>query len=143
MAAPLARIGRLSVLKANTESRTWPVCADQDHMARAGSHSLDWNSDIGAVWIYAEASDITAPVVLRDLQVNDSTHQGLLLSWQRPVSGLTLERVAFNGTGTIGMEFNSPGTGSFSYVTLTGNGGPALANNAGFVINRGPGNSGF
>ena len=112
-------------------------------LTRTGSHSLDWGSDIGAIWIYAEASDITAPVVLRDLQVNDSTYQGLLLSWQRPVSNLTLERVAFTGTGTIGMEFNSPGTGSFSYVTLTGNGGPALANNSGFVINRGPGNSGF
>jgi hypothetical protein len=112
-------------------------------LTRTGSHSLDWGSDIGAIWIYAEASDITAPVILRDLQVNDSTHQGMLLSWQQPVSNLTLERVAFNGTGTIGMEFNSPGTGSFSYVTLTGNGGPALANNSGFVINRGPGNSGF
>ncbi|MET0419430.1 MAG: CBM35 domain-containing protein, partial [Actinoplanes sp.] len=112
-------------------------------LTRTGSHSLDWGSDIGAIWLYAEANDITGAVLLRDLQVLDSSYQGLLLSWQKRVSNLTLERVAFNGTGTLGMEFNSPGTGNFSYVTVTGNGGAALANNAGFTINRGPGNSGF
>ena len=112
-------------------------------LTRTGSHSLDWGSDIGAIWIYAEASDITAPVILRDLEVTDSTYQGLLLSWQKRVSNLTVERVAFRTTGTLGMEFNSPGAGTFSYVTVTGNGGAALVNNAGFVLNRGPGNSGF
>jgi hypothetical protein len=112
-------------------------------LTRTGSHSLDWGSDIGALWVYAEANDITGAVLFKDLEVNDSSYQGLLLSWQKRVSNLTLDHVAFNGTGTLGLEFNSPGTGSFSYVTVAGNGGPGLANNAGFTINRGAGNSGF
>jgi hypothetical protein len=112
-------------------------------LTRTGSHSLDWGSDIGALWVYAEANDITGAVLFKDLEVNDSSYQGLLVSWQKRVTDLTLDHVAFNGTGTIGLEFNSPGTGTFSYVTVTGNGGPGLANNAGFTINRGAGNSGF
>ncbi|MGX7827865.1 carbohydrate-binding protein [Actinokineospora sp. 24-640] len=112
-------------------------------LTRAGTHSLDWGSDIGALWIYAPSAPINAPVVLRDMDVIDSTHQGLLLSWQQTVSDLTLDRVSFNGTGTIGMEFNTPGRGTFSHVTVQGNRGPALVNNSGFVIQRGPGNIGF
>ena len=112
-------------------------------LTRAGSYSLDWGSAIGAVWLYAPGNAINAPVVLRDLEVVDSSYQGLLLSWQVPINGLTVERVAFRGAGTIGMEFNAPGNGTFSYVTVSGTGGPALANNSGFQITRGPGNSGW
>ncbi|PRY29340.1 glycosyl hydrolase family 28-related protein [Pseudosporangium ferrugineum] len=112
-------------------------------LTRTGSHSLDWGSDIGALWVYAEANDIAGAVLFQDLEVTDSSYQGLLLSWQKRVNNLTLDHVAFAGTGTLGMEFNSPGTGSFSYVTVSRTGGAALANNAGFTINRGPGNSGF
>ncbi|MEV7626084.1 glycosyl hydrolase family 28-related protein [Actinoplanes sp. NPDC089786] len=112
-------------------------------LTRAGSYSLDWGSAIGAVWLYAPANPIAAPVVLRDLEVVDSSYQGMLLSWQVPINGLTLERVAFRGAGTIGMEFNTPGSGTFGYVTVAGTGGPALANNSGFQITRGPGNSGW
>jgi hypothetical protein len=119
------------------------TAVQRNTLTRTGSHSLDWGSDIGALWVYAEANDITGAVLLKDLEVNDSSYQGLLLSWQKRVDNLTLDHVAFNGTGTAGLEFNSPGTGTFSYVTVTGNGGPGLANNAGFTINRGAGNSGF
>ncbi|MET0494827.1 MAG: CBM35 domain-containing protein [Actinoplanes sp.] len=119
------------------------TAVQRNTLTRTGSHSLDWGSDIGALWVYAEANDITGAVLFKDLEVNDSSYQGLLLSWQKRVSNLTLDHVAFTGTGALGMEFNSPGTGTFSYVTITGNAGPALANSAGFTINRGPGNSGF
>jgi hypothetical protein len=112
-------------------------------LTRAGSYSLDWGSAIGALWVYAPTNPINAPVVFRDIQVNDSSYQGLLTSWQINVGNLTLDHVAFNGAGTIGMEFNTPGAGTFSYVTVAGTGGPALANNSGFQITRGPGNSGF
>jgi hypothetical protein len=112
-------------------------------LARSGSYSLDWGSALGALWVYAPTNPITAPVVFRDLQVDDSSYQGLLTSWQVPVQNLTMERVAFRGTGTNGMEFNTPGAGTFSYVAVTGNGGPGLVNNSGFQITRGAGNSGW
>ncbi|OLF19337.1 hypothetical protein BU204_02315 [Actinophytocola xanthii] len=112
-------------------------------LTRTGSHSLDWNSDLGAVWLYAPETALTGAVVLRDLRVADSSYQGLLASWQQPITNLTVERVTFAGTGTAGMEFNVPGSGTFSQVTVTGNAGPALVNNSGFTIVRGPGNVGW
>ncbi|MEV6491751.1 CBM35 domain-containing protein [Actinoplanes sp. NPDC051633] len=112
-------------------------------LTRTGSYSLDWGSAIGALWVYAPANPITAPIVFRDLQVNDSSYQGFLASWQVSVGTLTFDRVAFNGTGTAGLEFNAPGSGTFSYVTVTGNGGPGLVNNSGFQVSRGPDNSGW
>ncbi|MFL6126221.1 CBM35 domain-containing protein [Actinophytocola sp.] len=115
----------------------------RDTLTRTGTHSLDWGSDLGAVWLYAPSTAFTGAVVLRDLSVNDSTYQGFLASWQQPITNLTVERVTFAGTGTIGMEFNVPGSGTFSYVTVSGNAGPALANNAGFTITRGPGDVGW
>jgi hypothetical protein len=112
-------------------------------LTRTGTHSLDWGSDLGALWLYAPTTAFTGAVVLRDLTVNDSTYQGLLTSWQQPIPNLTVERVTFAGTGTIGMEFNTPGSGTFNYVTVSGNTGQALANNSGFTITRGPGNTGW
>jgi hypothetical protein len=112
-------------------------------LTRTGSHSLDWNSDIGAVWLYAPETALNGAVVLRDLRVEDSSYQGLLASWQQPITNLTVERVTFAGTGSNGMEFNVPGNGTFSHVTVSGNGGPALVNNSGFTIVRGPGNTGW
>jgi hypothetical protein len=99
-------------------------------LTRTGTHSLDWGSDLGALWLYAPSTALTGAVVLRDMAVHDSTYQGLLASWQQPITNLTVERVSFAGTGTIG------------HVTVSGNGGPGLANNAGFAITRGPGNAG-
>jgi hypothetical protein len=112
-------------------------------LTRTGTHSLDWGSDLGALWLYAPTTAFTGAVVLRDLTVNDSTYQGLLTSWQQAIPNLTVDHVTFNGTGTTGMEFNTPGAGTFTYVTITGTTGPPITNNAGFTITKGPGNTGW
>jgi Carbohydrate binding module (family 35) len=122
---------------------TGTTIVQRNTLTRTGTHSLDWGSDLGAVWLYAPTTALTGAVVLRDLTVNDSTYQGLLTSWQQPITNLTVERVTFAGTGTIGMEFNTPGNGTFTNVAVSGNAGPALSNNAGFTITRGPGNTGW
>lgn len=122
---------------------TGVTVVQRNTLTRAGSHSLDWGSDLGALWVYAPFAPLNGAVVLRDLAVNDSSHQGLLLSWQQPITDLTVDHVTFDGTRTIGMELNTPGNGTFSYVTVSGNNGTALVNNAGFAITRGPGNSGW
>jgi hypothetical protein len=112
-------------------------------LTRTGAYSLDWGSAIGALWIYAEANDITAPVQIKDLQINDSSYQGILMSWQKTVSNLTFDHVAISGTGSNGIEINVVGSATFSYVTVTGVGGTPLVNSMGYTVNRGPGNSGF
>jgi hypothetical protein len=114
-------------------------------LTRTGTYSLDWGSALGALWLYAPTNPLTGTVAVRDTQILDSTYQGLLTSWQVPITNLTLDRVTIDGTGNAapGMEFNTPGTGTFSYVTVRNTSGPALANNSGFTLNRGPGNTGF
>ncbi|MEO3861559.1 glycosyl hydrolase family 28-related protein [Acrocarpospora sp. B8E8] len=112
-------------------------------LTRTGGWNNDWNSSQGAVWIYAEGRDITAPVLLKDLTVTDSTYQGLLLSWQKTISNLTLDHVTFNGAGTHGIDLNAAGSATFTYVTVTGAASGGLNNPSGYTIIRGPGNSGF
>jgi hypothetical protein len=112
-------------------------------LTRTGSFQLDWNSAIGALWIYAEASEITAPVQVSNIDIVDSTYQGILMSWQKQVSNLSFDHVAINGTGSNGIEINVTGSAGFSNVTVTGVGGTPLVNSLGFVLNRGTGNSGF
>ncbi|GAA0997905.1 hypothetical protein GCM10009555_096260 [Acrocarpospora macrocephala] len=112
-------------------------------LTRTGGWNNDWNSSQGAVWIYAEGRDITAPVLLKDLTVTDSTYQGLLLSWQKTISNLTLDHVTFNGAGSYGIDLNAAGSATFTYVTVTGAASGGLNNPSGYTIIRGPGNSGF
>jgi hypothetical protein len=112
-------------------------------LTRTGSFNLDWGSAIGALWIYAEASEITAPIQVRDMQITDSSYQGVLLSWQKTISNLTFDHVVINGTGSHGIEINAVGSATVSYVTVTEVGGTPLVNSMGYVLNRGAGNSGF
>ena len=112
-------------------------------LTRTGSFQLDWGSAIGALWIYAEANDITAPVQIKDMTINDSSYQGILMSWQKQVSNLSFDHVAISGTGSHGIEINVTGSASLTYVTVTGVGGTPLVNSLGYVLNRGAGNSGF
>jgi hypothetical protein len=112
-------------------------------LTRTGGWNNDWNSSQGAVWIYAESREITAPVVVRDVTVNDSTYQGLLLSWQKTISNLTLDHVTIAGAGTYGIEANAAGSATASHVTVTGAAGGGLNNPAGYTFVRGQGNSGW
>ncbi len=112
-------------------------------LMRTSSFERNWNSSIGALWLYAEARDITTPVLVKDVQIIDSTYQGILLSWQRTISNLTLDRVSVNGAGSYGIEINAAGSAYLTYVTVSGAANGGLANNTGYTLNRGPGNSGF
>jgi hypothetical protein len=112
-------------------------------ITRAGGFNTDWNSSQGALWIYAESRDMAAPVLIKDVDIVDSTYQGILLTWQRPITNITFDHVKVNGAGTYGIEIFSPGSGTFNYVTVSGTGSGGLNNTTGFTLNRGPGNSGF
>ena len=114
-------------------------------LTRTGGLEPNWNSQFGALWIYADpgSSDITTPVVVQDLDIADSTYAGVLVSYQKNVTGLRLDNVKITNTGTYGLEINSAGSGTFSNTTVTGapSGGLSLA--GGFTVNRGSGNSGW
>jgi hypothetical protein len=130
---------------------------------RTGTHNWDWHNHTGAVWLYAERADITGAVALRDLQIDDSSYHGLLFSWQKTISNVTVANVRINGTGSAtdvfdygngtvtnanshGMHFQVTGTGRFDNVTVSGvkgTGSQPMTNENGFTIQRGTGNTGW
>jgi hypothetical protein len=112
-------------------------------ITRAGGFNTDWNSSQGALWIYAEAREITAPVLIKDVDILDSTYSGVLFSWQKQVTNITFDHVKIQNTGTYGFEISTAGSGTFNYVTVTNTPSGGLINNYAFVLTRGPGNTGF
>ncbi|MEV1021279.1 glycosyl hydrolase family 28-related protein [Streptomyces sp. NPDC050264] len=112
-------------------------------LARTGSYEPNWNAKLGALWVYADTSDITAPVVLTDNDVLDSTYSGLLVSYQKRVADLRVDNLRIERAGHYGIEINAAGAGTFSGATVTGaaTGGLDLA--GGFTATRGAGNSGW
>ncbi|MET9481522.1 carbohydrate-binding protein [Streptomyces sp. NPDC006638] len=112
-------------------------------LRRTGSMEVNWNSKLGALWVYADRYDITQPVVLTNNTIEDSTYSGLLISWQRVVSDLRVNGLTINQTGLHGIEGNAAGSGSFSNTKITSTAGAPLNMTGGFAIQRGTGNSGW
>ena len=112
-------------------------------LVRTGGLEPNWNSQLGALWLFADTADITTPVIVRDVEIRDSTYAGILMTWQRRIENATFERVTVAGTGTYGIEINATGGATFSYTAVSGAPSGGLSVSPGFTVNRGPGNSGF
>ncbi|MFE6183584.1 carbohydrate-binding protein [Streptomyces sp. NPDC056465] len=112
-------------------------------LTRTGGYEPNWQSKLGALWIYADSSDITAPVLVKDNEILDSTYSGLLVSWQKNVSALTVDGLKIDKAGSYGIEINSAGAGTFSRVTVGGAAAGGLSAAGGFTITRGAGNTGW
>ncbi|WP_335992066.1 carbohydrate-binding protein [Glycomyces sp. MUSA5-2] len=112
-------------------------------LVRTGGLEPNWNSQFGALWIYADTADITAPVTVRDMVIEDSTYAAVLMSWQRTIQNVTFEDVVIDGAGTWGIEIQATGSASFTDTTVTGAASGGLTASAGFTVLRGTGNSGF
>ncbi|MFJ4830799.1 carbohydrate-binding protein [Streptomyces sp. NPDC088747] len=112
-------------------------------LRRTGSLEPNWNSKLGALWIYADRHDITQPVILKDNTVEDSTYSGLLVSWQKQVTDLRVDGLTINKTGAHGIEVFAGGKGTFSNTKVTGTAAGALDVAGGFTIQRESGNSGW
>lgn len=112
-------------------------------LTRTGGYEPNWGAQLGGLWIYADTADITAPVVVQDVTVSDSLHQGLLLSWQRTISGLTLDNLTIAGAGTYGIEAAAAGSAVAGGVRVTGAASGGLNNLTGYTFVRGQGNSGW
>ncbi|MFJ6615343.1 glycosyl hydrolase family 28-related protein [Streptomyces sp. NPDC091289] len=112
-------------------------------LRRTGSLEPNWNSELGALWVYADRHEITQPVVLNDNLVEDSTYSGLLVSWEKQVTDLRVDGLTIDKAGTHGMEVFAGGKGTFSHTRITGTADSALDIAGGFTIQRGDGNSGW
>lgn len=118
-----------------------------NRLERTGSRSIDYNINVGAVWLFAYDGDITAPVRAASNQLLDSTYQGILLSGSSSARQITQTRfeTAHIGTaGTYGLELSAAGSGYFESVTVqNAAAGGLLQTNPNFQITRGPGNTGW
>ncbi|HEX6346069.1 CBM35 domain-containing protein [Umezawaea sp.] len=112
-------------------------------LLRTGGLEPNWGARLGALWIYADTGDITAPIAVSDMTITDSTYQGLLLSFQKTITGISFDRVTIAGAGTHGIELNAAGSASISNTTVSGAASGGLLNSTGYTLNRGGGNSGF
>jgi hypothetical protein len=89
-------------------------------LTRTGGYEENWKTSFGGLWIFADLSGVTSGLVVRDVDVVDSTYQGVLLSGAQPVRNATFERVAVRGAGTAGLEIATPGAGAFTDVSISG-----------------------
>jgi hypothetical protein len=110
---------------------------------RTGGYEPNWATSFGGLWIYAENSSISAPIVVDTLVINNSTYDGIKLSYNQAISNLTFNNVQVNGAGGYGLNVDGvTGTGTFSYMTVTGAALGGLYNTT-YTIIRGAGNSGW
>ncbi len=123
---------------------TGPITVADNTLTRAGSFNSNWGSAIGALWIYADLADITQPVNVTGNTIDDSSYQGLLLSFGKQITNLSLTDDTIAGAGTYGIDIESV-TGSMSAtgVAVSGTASGGLNNPGGYTINRGAGDTGF
>ncbi|WP_194922780.1 carbohydrate-binding protein [Catenulispora pinisilvae] len=122
-----------------------PTTVSGNVLTRAGSYNSGWGSSLGALWIYADLDDITQPVTVTDNTIDSATYEGVLLSYAKQISDLTVDHLTINGAGTYGINVNDvTGAMTADYVAVSGTGSAGLNNpGAGFTITRGPGDTGW
>ena len=112
-------------------------------LTRTGGYEPNWNDQFGGLWLFADTSDIAAPVVVKDLTIQDSTYEGLYISGSHRVLGAVFDGVTINGATTYGIQIKSGGSATLSNVTVTNAAQGGLSNTGGMALTLGAGNSGF
>ena len=120
------------------------VEAKRNTLNRTGGFDPGWNTTFGAVWIFSDSVNVSIPIVIDDLTLNNSTYDGILMSYNKNFSAITLNNVQINGAGAYGINLGSiSGAGNFSNVTVTDAMSGGLNASTTFSITKGEGNSGW
>ena len=97
-------------------------------VVRGGVFDANWRTGVGAFWIYALDRPITtARIMLRDTALIDSSYEAVQFIGKLPISGVTLDTVAIQGTGTSAFQLQAPGEATVRNVVATGLGGAGVA----------------
>jgi hypothetical protein len=112
-------------------------------LLRTGGFEPNWNDQFGALFLFADTSSITSPVIVKDLLIQDSTYSGLYISGPNQVQGALFDGVTISGAGTYGIQIKSGGSITVQNVTVSGAAQGGLSNTGGMTVTRGSGNSGF
>ena len=116
---------------------------ERNTLTRTGGYEPNWQAEFGGLWIFANLSAIDSNLVVRDVDILDSTYQGLLLSGEQGVENALFERVTVAGASTFGIEVATSGSATFSDVTVSSatSGGATIATE--FQAVKGSGNTGW
>ena len=116
---------------------------ERNTLSRTGGYEANWQAELGGLWVFANGSAITSGLVVRDIELLDSTYQGLLLSGEQAIENALFERVAIDGATTFGIEIASTGAGTFRDVSVSAaaSGGATIAE--GFAAVKEAGNTGW
>ncbi|ROS78612.1 cellulose binding domain-containing protein [Cellulomonas sp. PhB143] len=94
---------------------------DGNTLVRTGGWEPNWSTSFGAVWVFADTSHITTPVVLSDNRILDSTYEGILVSGSKWVNELTVRDTTITDTGSYGLAFRVGGNHHLKNVVVSGN----------------------
>jgi len=87
---------------------------------RSGGWEPNWNTSFGGIWVFADTSHITTPVVISDTRVIDSSYEGLLVSGSHWVNDLRVSDVTIEGTGSYAVAARVGGDHRFRDVVVSG-----------------------
>ncbi|WP_405011968.1 glycosyl hydrolase family 28-related protein [Kitasatospora sp. NBC_01539] len=103
---------------------------------RAGTHELNWNIGLGAIWFYALEKNIDADIRVTGDNFLDSTYNAMMLVADWPVkdlysvTGLHFKDIKVDGTGTSVLSARVAGSATFENVDAR-NVGAVGVNNCG------------
>ena len=121
-----------------------PTTVQDNTLTRTGSYNSNWGSSLGGLWIYANVYNITEPVNIIGNTIQDSTYDGVLLSYAMQISNLSLTDDTISGAGGYGIDVNDVTGGlTATGVTVSGTASGGLNDTNGYTVTRGSGDSGF
>ncbi|WBU37504.1 glycosyl hydrolase family 28-related protein [Homoserinibacter sp. YIM 151385] len=104
------------------------VVADND-IHRSGGWEPNWSTSFGGIWVFADTSHITTPVVITRTRIIDSAYEGLLVSGSHRVDDLRVSDTRIEGTGSYAVAARVGGEHRFTRVTAAGVTEPADGRN--------------
>ncbi|GAA1147873.1 glycosyl hydrolase family 28-related protein [Kribbella jejuensis] len=110
---------------------------------RGGPRDLNWNIGLGAIWLYALQSSMSATIEITDSSFLDSTYNAMMFVVDWPVkddyaiTGVAVRNIHVDGTGTNVVNARVGGWATFENVDARNVGAP-FVNNCGTFHFNGP-----
>ena len=135
--------GGITVAQRFTSTPVGLTTISNNTMIRDGQLDPNWEFGVGALWFDGEQGAVTGPINVTNALIEESPFEAV--QWvEGTVSGVSLNDVTINGTGTFAMQEQTQGTATFTNVTATNVDQPDMVYNCeggGFVVTDGGGNT--
>ncbi len=112
-------------------------------VTRGGGHEPNWNTNFGGLWVYADTTSLSTPIVIQDVSLIDSTYQGVLVSFNQSITNLLFDAVTIDGAGSYGIEVDATGGATFNAVTVAKAATASSLIGSGFTVTKGAGDTGW